>query len=753
MQMDWLKSDLAKDIFERKYRLDENENIEKFIERLIDCTFDRNTDEDNLLKISLKDVILNKEFLFGGRILANLGLEKLGKKITYSNCYVQSPPEDNIESIFEANKKLARTFSYGGGVGIDISKLAPNNAKINNAASFSTGAISFMDIFSKTTEIIGQKNRRGALMISISSEHPDIDQFIEIKTDLNKITKANISIRFMNNFMNAVENNEDITLTFMREANGHITTKTFNARKLFMRFAEVNWDYAEPGCLFWDKINNYNLLQYDDEFEYAGVNPCAEETLPAGGSCLLGAINLSEIVDNPFTNQSKINKDKLKNTIILAIKALNRVLDRGLPLHPLEEQRESVFNYRQIGLGIMGLADMLIKLGIKYGSEKSIKISDEIGRILADTSLATSALIAKEEGPFPKFKQEEILKSDFLNYVASEDTINLIKKYGLRNSQLLTIAPTGTISTMLGVSGGIEPIFANYYTRKTVALNEDNKDCFKDYKVYTDIVKEYLEKNNLSGEEELPDYFVTSYDIDYKDRIKMQATWQKYIDASISSTVNLPNSATPEDIFNLYLLAWKSGLKGITVYREGCAREGILIKEAKEEKEKTDETVFDSIIPISRSTIGKTYGTTIDKRSACGKMYITINRDKNGNIVESFVNTSKNGICKSNIDGINRLISLALRTGVKVEEIVDQLKSINCAACTRVSAKGGEIDGMSCPDIIAKTLLEEYKSNEENIFINLGNKAKKKNVCPDCGNDIRNEGGCVICPQCGFSKC
>jgi ribonucleoside-diphosphate reductase alpha chain len=304
---------------------------------------------------------------------------------------------------------------------------------------------------------------------------------------------------------------------------------------------------------------------------------------------------------------------------------------------------------------------------------------------------------------------------------------------------------------MLSVSTGIEPIFANYYTRKTESLH--GKDTY--YKVYTPIVKQYMQANNLKEDDELPDFFVVSSQLNFKDRIDMQSVWQHAIDASISSTVNVPNEFTVDETFELYLYAWERGLKGVTIYRDGCDRAGILST-----KEPVKEHNYNSISPISRSTIGKTYGSTSSKRSACGKLYITINRDKNGNLVESFVNTSKNGICRSNIDGINRMISLALRSGVKVEEIIDQLKSINCPACARARAKGESVDGMSCPDIIAKVLQEEYYSGS--FTIPNGNRLKDKqtdtgeennNKCPECGKDLIREGGCIQCPSCGWTVC
>ena len=332
---EWLGEDnaLGIDIWTKKYQYN-NESFPAWINRV------SGGDE------AVAELIEDKKFLFGGRILANRGLHEYGEKITYSNCYVITPPDDNIESIFECAKKLARTYSYGGGCGVDISKLAPCGAKIRNAAKVTSGAVSFMDLYSLITGLISQNGRRGALMLSIDCHHPDLEEFIGIKSDLERVTKANISVRITNDFMKAVKNHEEFTLSFTREETGETIEKTVDAYEMFKKFSEMNWDYAEPGMLFWDRISNYNLLSEDPEFSYAGVNPCAEEPLPAGGSCLLGSINLSEFVK---TNK-EFDFNGFDHTVEIAIKALNDVLDEGLPLHPLQEQRDSVRDWRQIGL-------------------------------------------------------------------------------------------------------------------------------------------------------------------------------------------------------------------------------------------------------------------------------------------------------------------------------------------------------------------------------------------------------------------
>ena len=568
----WNMDELQKSIWSNKYQY-KNESFDDWINRV----------SGGNLKIA--KLIRERKFLFAGRILANRGLNKKGIKVTYSNCYVLSPPEDNLESIFDTAKNLARTFSYGGGVGIDISNLRPNGAEVNNAAKTTTGAVSFMDLYSMTTGLIGQRGRRGALMISMDVNHPDIESFIDVKTDLEKVTKANISVRINDKFMKAVENKEKYICRFEVNETKQIIEKEVDAYNLFMKLITNNWDYAEPGILFWNNIESYNLLSEDKNFKYSGVNPCAEEPLPSGGSCLLGSINLSEFVVEPFTKGAIFDKEKFKNTVEDCVIGLNEVLDEGLELHPLKEQRESVRMYRQIGLGVMGIADMLIKLNLRYGSEESILLCKDLAKTMLNSAVKQSSLLAKDLGTFDKYNKESILKSDFFKNNIDEDVKELVKKYGLRNSQILTIPPTGSISTMLGISGGIEPMFNTSYIRKTESLHDE--DVF--YKVYTPIVKEYMDFNDILDDKNLGDIFETAMTLKPQERIKMQAAWQKYIDASISSTINLPYEATVEDVYNIYMSAWKNKLKGITIYRDGCKRSGILINDKADKQNKKEE--------------------------------------------------------------------------------------------------------------------------------------------------------------------
>lgn len=555
----WEMTDLQRDIYEKKYRFQE-ESFDEFL--------NRTSGGNEFIKKAMKD----KKFMPAGRILANRGLSKLGRKVTYSNCYVLPKVEDSLESIFDTAKYLARTYSYGGGCGLTLSNLRPNGARVNNAADSTTGVVSFMPLYSLVTDVIGMRGRRGALMLNLDCDHPDIEEFIDSKNDLSMINSANISVNINNEFMNAVERDGDYLLKFDVVETGEKIRKQIKARDLFKKIAENNWRMAEPGMLFSNMINDWHLMSEDESFEFAGVNPCAEETLPAFGSCNLASINLSEFVKKPFTEEAYFDYEEFKIMVKNGVTYLNEVLEENMELHPLKEQRKVSRDLRQIGLGVMGIADAFIKLKIPYGSEDSITLAEKIGRTMVNEALRQSSLLSKELGPFPLYKKEAVLSSPFLIHNADKDVVELISKYGLRNSQLLTIAPTGTISSLLGCSGGIEPMFQISYTRKSESLGEE----VTYYDVFTPIVKEYMNIYGNYNKDDLPDYFTTTSTLDYKDRIKVQAIWQRYIDASISSTVNVPNSFTVKEVEELYFYAWRQGVKGVTIYRDGCDRGGIL---------------------------------------------------------------------------------------------------------------------------------------------------------------------------------
>lgn len=478
--------------------------------------------------------------------------------------------------------------------------------------------------------------------------------------------------------------------------------------------------------------------------------------MPAGGSCLLGSLVLPT-----FVKDGKFDKERLRKVVRKAVKALNEVLDEGLPLHPLEEQRNSVRDWRQIGLGILGLGDMLIKLGIKYGSMEAIEFSKEIGSLIIDEAIYESAMLAKEFGPYPKYKADKIFKSEFFENNTSAITKMLVKEYGLRNSQLLTIAPTGSTATMVEMSTGIEPNFAFSYTRKTESLHGEDKF----YKVFTKIAKDFMDKNGIKKEEDLPDYFITAQNLNPFERIDMQAVWQQYIDASISSTINLVNETTEEEVEQLYFYAWEKGLKGMTVYRAGCKREGILTVGSNNKKETKIEE-------IPRGIMNKVPSDTIyiprDMINGCGRAKVMIGFSPSENRVTDVYYIAKGqGGCSKNIQGEAILISQVLRLGGNLADIQKSFLGIDaCSSCTLARTRGVEITGKNCPNILLKMVLDlqqemqkdtisipriEKKTKENKIKIQT--KQNNKLECPVCGMELSPEGGCYTCHSCGYNKC
>lgn len=780
--------------------------------------------------MQLAKLIESKKFLFGGRILANRNNASVTSKKTYSNCYVIAPPEDNLESIFNTAKKLARTFSYGGGCGIDLSKLSFKGAAIHNAAKSSSGVVSFMELYDKTTEIIGQNGRRGALMMSLSSNHPDILEFIDVKRDLKKINNANLSVRVDDEFMLKAQEDtdeENYELIFNRSMYDS-ETKTekdmsgtkINANALLMKISEYNWENGEPGILFWDNIRRGGLLSNEPGFNYGGVNPCAEEPLPSGGSCLLGALNLSAFCkwDNDYNSYIFDYLDFI-DAIDISVRALNKVLDEGVNLHPLREQTESVTRWRQIGLGIMGFADALIKLDMVYGSPESFTFITDVGSLMAYYSLMTSNKIAIEN-PSKKvdLEYDALLNTSYMNNLFKtisednsickffrdnkienykydtktlEDFYKSILQYGLANSQLLTVAPTGSISTMIDVSGGIEPLFATQYNRVTKSLNGEDTT----YTVYPKVIKDVIASKygkcvdvsdiDLSSEESI----ITSHDIPYYNRLKVQSVWQKFIDAAISSTVNLKEDVTPEDICDLYITAWELGLKGVTVFRDNCYRTAILTTNDKEEKEElvdvVEESVDDAKTTLKRGEVipisDYSYGLRKTLTTGCGTLHLESFYDLDtGELRECFLSKGSTGGCNSFMVAVSRLISLAARAGVPSYKIIDQLKSAGtCPSYAVRKATMNDVSiGSSCPCAVGYALEELEKMIPKNEPINdkieissLGSKLMKPvkeaeekllskfgatvfEECPKCGEHaVFRTNGCITCSSCGYTKC
>ena len=766
--LEWINgNDLSYDIWNKKYRY-MDENHEEWLNRVSGSNSDT------------KQLIKDKKFLFGGRILANRGLEKYGIKTTLSNCYVITPPSDSIEGIFEAATKMARTFSYGGGVGIDISNLRPKGGLVHNAAKTTSGAVSFMDLYSHITALVCQEGRRGALMLSMSCTHPDIIDFINLKSDLNVCTKANISVRMTDEFFRHVEKDEDFYL-YWRSDNkelsqihlhnkcSEITTeynklyyiydpaaifyvKKVKAKEVLELLALRNWEMGEPGILYWDRISNYNMLSNTD-FKYAGVNPCAEEPLPAGGSCLLGSLNLSTFVKDSFTESASIDVDDLIKSVKIAVRALNDVLLEGLPLHPLQEQRESVADWRQIGLGITGLGDMLIRLGETYGSDSSLKIVDNVMKNIATTAVIESLEMAKEFGCYPKCEKEKLVESTFISNLDLPQNIkDEITKYGLYNSQLLTIAPTGTLSSLLSVSSGAEPNFAFKYVRKTISLN--NEDTY--YEVNVPLVEEY---RTITDKTELPSCFISAEQIDFKNRIKMQSVLQKYIDASISSTLNLSEDVSVEHVYNIYLEGWKKGLKGCTIWRDNCKRTAILTKEQPKNEEdnnfvgdndaeKRPKELEADFYTIKHKGIQYTIAVGM-LRGRPYEIFAYENNIKVNNLPDHKGVITKIGKNHYSFSSEHVVIDNLVQAASRQEErwitltTSSQLRHREPLKCIIKTLKKMDDTITSFPNTLSRVLSKYLPKQKE----------KMKETCPECQGELVREGGCIQCKSCGWSKC
>ena len=713
---EWLdKNQLSYDIWDKKYRVN-NESFDQWLDRV------SGKDGD------IRRLIKEKKFLFGGRTLANRGTDKG----SFSNCYSHGYIEDSLDGIMDAAKNIAMTFKAQGGQGLSLSKIRPKGAMIGGKFK-SDGIVPFMEIFNTVTESVSQGgSRKGALLMSLDINHPEAETFMTIKSDLKKINKANLSMEIDDFFMY------------------NVLSESIKDNKKFDLLCEQACKYAEPGVIYTNRFRDYNLMEKVDEYQIETCNPCGEQPLPKHGACNLASINLSAYVLNPYTQDVKFDYDALIHDMYNIVRAMDDVLEENLPNHALPEQREMAEKYRNVGIGVMGIHDMFIKFGFKYGGKHSVVLLADIMGIIFRSAVYASVDLASQRGSCSGY-DSRIWDSEIIQTSFEKEQIEKFKEVNmLRNCSLISVAPCGSIGTMLNVSTGIEPWFSTHYTRHTKSLNGEQETS---YEVWAPVVKEAMDRNWF------PDTIVTANDIDYESRINIQAAVQRYCDTAISSTLNLPKTTTPEDIKNIYIKAWEAGLKGVTVYVDGSRDPILSTDNTPTMVEKEEARRFNNISPVSRKTMGTTYGATHCKKCACGTLYITTNMDKGGNLVELFTHTSKGGICQANLAAVTRMISLGLRSGLKIDEIEDQLKGIHCPACQLTRAKGNHVDGMSCPDIMAKTI-REFLTNEIKPCMN--SKTSQQNTtiikdggkkCPECGETIVNTGGCISCPSCGWSKC
>lgn len=797
----WFDNPLSQKIMRDKYLHEGEVSAEEFLRRVSGIFSEPLRDE-------VYELMRAGTFFPAGRSLYGAGSK--GKfNATMSNCYIMKSPEDSLASIYDTNKLMATIFKSGGGIGVNISKLRPDGSRTNNAARTSTGAVSFIHLFNTTGEIIGFHGRRGATLVGLDVSHPDIEKFVDLRKE-HSLKAMNISCLIDSEFMEAVKQNKKYKLHFYVDATGENIEREIDAKALYHHICEMNWDYGDPGMLFMDSVRDHNLQSANPEFKIEICNPCAEYTGPAFNSCNLGSLNLYHYVHDKFSDDASFDFDAFAEDVHTAVRALDEILDYGYDLQPLPENKDIITKWRAIGLGFFGLADAFVALKVKYGSAQSLELATEICRTLMEEAIYESAVLAKEKGTFGSCDINALLKSPIIQRLKEDNpqTYKLVETYGMRNAQLISIAPTGSLSLLADcASSGIEPIFKCAYERTSHGLEDQGIGFSVASRSILDLLAYNHLEPNMSSEEikrRFP-FVVETADIEPLDRVKIQASMQKYIDNAISSTVTLKESATVEDIEKIYMTAYELGLKGITVFRNNCKRASILgvskkkdtTETVKEVKKRRKYIEMDSVLPINRATKPSLEGTTYRKRTACVKaLYVTVNRDEDDNIFEVFINKSIHG-CTANIATITRLASLALRSGVKVEKVVEELKSNTCQACFAVNSEHPDYNlSMSCPIAIGECIANEYKKIQmrrklqkaadsiekanaadkaavqvkeqvEAAFDDDGNSAagffpeqeeQKDEIsaleCPVCHKKtLIPEGKCVTCRECGYSKC
>lgn len=796
----WWRDFIAEQILTKKYYHDEelalfnqgkkDEAFDKFVSRVCSIL----TEEKDA--VWLRSALYKGDFILAGRSLYGAGAK--GKfKSTLSNCYILPKPDDNLESIFEVATKMARIFSYGGGCGVDISNLRPRDSKVNNVARTSSGAVSFMNLFSAVGETIAQQHRRGAILIVLDCAHPDIEEFLHIKQNNDKVQGANISIKFTDDFMNAVKNDDDVYLYFKVKSSGEEIVKTINARKFFQEFSEVQWNWAEPAALFIDTVQDWNLLSGYEDYKIDVTNPCAEFGANAYNSCNLSSLNLYNFINEPYTKSAYFDRDKFVKAVYHAVSIANQVLDYGYDTQPLKENKECIDDWRSIGIGIFGLADMFVALGLQYSSKEAANMISDIMKLMQREALFASSHYAKHHGVFGKYDVAKTFDSVFLQHILQDDEElrNQIEKYGLANGTLLSIAPTGSIAMLFRESGGVEPYYQISYERTTHQLEKEHKKFNISMLGVDNLLKfNHQDANKTSDEiKKIFPFVQDTYDIEPLQRVLIQSNMQEYVDNAISSTINLKETATKEDIFNLYLKAWQTGCKGITVFRDNCERISILGKNHGKTREDKSDTLItqnsekpmqmiktekaqqqqkpvalNNIYPQKRGNVKSLWGRTFLFHTACvPKFYVTVNI-KDNDIFEVFVGADRG--CQANIATITRMTSLALRGGIKVDEIVKNLNSAICPACTNARQKGDLTVNKSCASCVADAIVEMQKTlhgGKGNVkqddfeivdTVPAHVEMHKTNVelleCPECHkHSLVPDGKCYYCNNCGYSKC
>lgn len=668
------------------------------------------------------NMMASLEFLPNSPTLMNAGRENA----QLSGCFVL-PVEDSIKDIFEAVKYAALVHQTGGGTGFTFTHLRPAGDVVKSTSGVSSGPVSFMKVFDASTDAVKQGGkRRGANMGILNVDHPDVMGFIHCKSDQKALRNFNISVALTDIFMKAVEADEEYDLVNPRTK---LATKRLKAREVFDAIVKMAWKNGEPGILFIDKINKNQPTPHIGRIE--STNPCSEALLLPYESCNLGSINLSKMVVG-----DKINWEKLRGVVHTAVHFLDNVIDMNK--YPLPEIKNATEGNRKIGLGVMGFADALIKLRTPYNSVQAVSLAEHLMKFIDEESKKASVALAATRGVFPNFPG------------------SIYDKPGgtkLRNATTTTIAPTGSISIIAGCSSGIEPLFAVAFEKnvldkdKLVEINPIFVEKAKDAGIYSEtLMQKVVSAGRLHNIEGIPhalkQLFVTSHEITPEWHVKMQAAFQEHVDNAVSKTVNLPSNATEEDVRSIYMLAYKSDCKGVTVYRDGSRDEQVLAIPSQEEHK---------VVSTVRERLDIICGSTQKMKTGCGSLYATINEDEKGPF-ELFTSIGKAGGCAaSQAEATGRLVSLALRSGISPELIVDQLSGVRCPA----PAWSGGVSILSCADAVAKALKRyiDIKNGKSDRVEAVKTSPLGGMVCPECGEGMVAEGGCVSCRVCGYSKC
>ena len=653
-------------------------------------------------------------FMPNSPTLMNAGRE-LGQ---LSACFVL-PVGDDIDSIFDAVKQTALIHKSGGGTGFSFSRIRPANDPVMSTQGVASGPISFMNIFDVATETIKQGGtRRGANMGILRVDHPDIEKFVTCKNDTKRLTNFNISVGLTDEFMDAVKAERDFPLINPRTGR---EVRKINASVLFDLIVQSAWSTGEPGVIFLDAVNRDNPVPHLGEVE--ATNPCGEQPLLPYESCNLGSLNLAKVAKD-----GRIDYPALASLVHTAVHFLDNVIDANR--FPLDLIQEHTLKTRKIGLGVMGFADLLLQLGIPYNTDEAVAVAEEVMAFIQKEARLASANLADQRGNFPY-------------YAGSRYDGNGLGR--MRNATTTTIAPTGTISIISSCSSGIEPLFAVSYVRRVlegtelIEVHPYFEEQAKRRGFHTpELMKRIAQTGSIRDLKEVPQdlrrLFVTAHETSPQWHIKLQAAFQKYTDNAVSKTVNFPKQATQDDVRQVYLMAYDLGLKGVTIYRDGSREEQVL------SFGKTKATM-QYITPRPRPE--RTTGVTELITTGCGKLYVTVNQDQLG-FCEVFAQMGKTGGCASSqIESTGRLISLALRSGVKIDAIIKQITGIRCPSSTWQN--GSQV--LSCPDAIAKVLASVAQVDPP------APTQATMGACPDCGGAMDHEGGCLVCRGCGFSRC